>query len=230
MRSKRSSRTGANQEPTRHSTWVSPRAAALSRATPGCRFGDVDADDARAAALEGDGEGEGAAPRAQVQHGGRTVCHGQELERLFDQELGFRTRHQHRGGDLEGQGPELANAGEIGDGHALRAAGDELAVGVLGVGGKSLLAPHARARRASYREASPAGSRRRAAGSRLHATSTPTATRNASAIVAALSVTVLTGIIRPDWRALRPDVPDSRRRPAPRCCRSSRRRACTASN
>ena len=80
-----------------------PEGGGIVAGDPGRRFGDVDADDARAAAFEGEGEGEDAAPRAQIQHGGRIVD-GQELERPLDQELGFRTRHQDGGGHLEAAG------------------------------------------------------------------------------------------------------------------------------
>ena len=53
------------------------------------------------------------AARAEIRHAplGRLA----QRERALHQQLGLRTRHQHRRGDREAQRPEIAPAGEIGE-------------------------------------------------------------------------------------------------------------------
>ena len=61
-----------------------------------------------------------------------------ELEDLLDQDLGLGPGHQHRGRDLERDGPELLGAGEVGQRHAVEPFPDQAPEAGLGGGGTGL--------------------------------------------------------------------------------------------
>ena len=67
-----------------------------------------------------------------------------QLERGFDDQLGFGPRNEHGGRDLERQPPELAAAGDVGERLARGAAGDERVVLAREAGRRRLAAPSAR--------------------------------------------------------------------------------------
>ena len=109
---------------------------------PGCETGDVARRDfeRRGAgvardhlpvpALQGEGEGDRAAAGADVQrtHGLRR----RQVEGELDQALGLRARDERRRRHLELEGPEGAPPGEVGDGLAAGAPGDEREVALPG--------------------------------------------------------------------------------------------------
>jgi hypothetical protein len=73
----------------------------------------------------GQGHGQASAAGADVRDRGRGHAIRNELERGFDNQLGFGPGDEHRRRDLEGEIPELLAAGDVRDRLAPRPAGDE---------------------------------------------------------------------------------------------------------